>query len=153
MAAMYENRGYCPYNELMKFNIGEKISDKWQMTRNILKDRLSYIVYSKEGYSYKGAYIIDALKYETGVLGIQVACTLENFIPNCKCPDVGIPIICTDVLNPYQIPVNIQEKNGWWNLITEEIDVALHQDEKYLIVIQKNNRKYVCISIKSKSQL
>ena len=141
MVAMYENRGYCPCNELTKFDIGEKVSDKWQITRNVLKDRLAYMVYSKAGHSYKGAYIIDALKYGTGILGLQVACTLENFIPNCKCPDAGIPIICTDVLNPYQIPVNIQEKNGWWNLSAEETKTTLHQDERYLVVIQRKEQK------------
>lgn len=137
---MYENRGYCPYKELTRYNIGDNVSDKWQMIRNILKDRLLYMVYSKAGQAYKGAYIIDVLKYQTGVLGIQIACTLENFIPYCQYPNPGIPIVCTDVLNPYQIPAKIKEENGYWNMEKEE-NLAMHQDERYLVVIKKQKGK------------
>lgn len=141
MAAMYENRGYCPYNELTRCDIKEKVSDKWEMTRNILKDRLLYMVYPKESQAFKGAYIIDVLKYQIGVLGLHIACTLENFVPYCKYPEKGIPIICTDVINPYQIPVNIQEKNGEWTVENPEENLAIHQDERYLVVIQKQKEE------------
>ena len=138
--AMYEERGYCPYNELTRFDVKEKVSDKWDMTRNILKDRLLYMVYPKGSQAFKGAYIIDVLKYQTGVLGLHIACTLANFVSVCQYPKPGKPIICMDVINPYQIPVNLQEKNGEWTLEPEE-NLAMHQDETYLVVIQKKEEE------------
>jgi len=140
--AMYEDRGYCPYNELIKYDINEKVSEKWKITKNLLGDRLGYMVYPNAGYSYKGAYVVDALKLTDSILGIQVASTIQSFIPRCEYAKIGLPIICTDVLNPYQIPVNIKENDkGEWFLDCKEDTTILYQDERYLVVVDKKEQE------------
>ena len=132
--AMHEERGYSPYNELIKYDMNEKVSEKWSMVRNYLGERLKYILYWKSDYCYKKAYVIDVLKYSTGVLGIEVGCAIEELMPK---NEKNFSIICKDVLNPYQIPANIQENGGEWVLNTQEESEILCQDERYLVVIQK----------------
>ena len=141
--AMYENRGYCPNNEFLHYqmNQGNKVSDSWEKTKEILGDRIGYMVYSENGYATKSSYIVDALAGATGTLGLDVANALKFLIPECKYAETGRPIICTDLINPYQIPANIVENDGKWNLCGESSGTELFEDKRYLIAIQDDGQE------------
>lgn len=141
--AMYENKGYCPNNAFLHYGMdgNKKVSTMWDKVKDILGDRIGYMVYSENGFSYKECYIVDAIEGGEGSLGMEVAVTLQNLIPVCEYAKKGRPIICTDVINPHQIPVNIAETDKKWALCTDDEKTFLFEDERYLVAIQNNSEE------------
>jgi hypothetical protein len=141
--AMYENRGYCPANAFSWYREEKEVSATWKETEKILGDRIGYMVYSKDGYSYSECYVVDALVDANSFMGIEIAMTLQYLIPVCKYAEEGRPIICTDLINPYQMPAKIRENNGIWELCVDEdpSKTFLFQDERYLVSIQDDGKE------------
>lgn len=147
--AKYEKEGYCPNNAFFDYEIkkANEISQFWKETKSTLGDRIGYMVYPDAGNSTSNdyCYIVDALEGAKGTLGLQVAIALKIFIPFCNyAQEIGCPICCKDVLNPYQIPLEIYEDNGEWFFKEEDCNnnnVTLLEDERYLIAIMNNDSK------------
>ena len=139
--AMYENKGTCPEVEFAAYSKHHEVSDFWDRTLEILEDRIGYMVYLKSCNNYKGSYIVDALEGAEYTLGIEVACALKHLIPVCNYAECGKPIICTDLVNPYQIPAKIYECDGKWDLCLSEDKekTLLFEDDRYLIAIQHDD--------------
>lgn len=134
---MFENDGYCPSSAFLHYGETYKVSPLWGKTEEILGDRIDYMVYTKGGYSYKGGFIVDALKGGDETLGIEVATALKIFIPSCEYGDTGKKILCTDVINPAIIPAAIVEKDGKWICLDGAvITTFVFEDSRYLIAIQ-----------------
>lgn len=104
--AMYEKEGFCPNNEFLHYQMEKgPVSSLWERTREILGDRIGYMVYTEAGNSYYGSsYVVDCLVGATSTLGVEVACKLRDMIPNCKYAVNGRKILITDVINPFQMP-------------------------------------------------
>ena len=130
--AMFEKEGYCPSSAFLHYGETYEVSPLWKKTEEILGDRIDYMVYTKGGQSYKGGFIVDALKGGNDTLGIEVATALKIFIPYCKYAETGKKILCTDVINPAIIPVKIVEKDGKWT----SFEAFVFEDSRYLVVIQ-----------------
>lgn len=138
--AMYEDKGYCPNNAFLHYgmNGSNEVSALWEKTKSILGDRTGYMVYSEAGCNYQESYIVDALEGAKGTLGVEVATALKQLIPVCKYAEEGRMIICTDLINPYQIPAKIGEYDGKWSLCIDDdpVKTLLFEDERYLVAIQ-----------------
>ena len=136
--AMYEREGYCPNNAFLHYGMNGKAGEMWEKTESILGDRTGYMVYSEAGCNYHECYVVDALEGAEGTLGIEVATALKKLIPVCEYAKIGKKILCTDLINPYQIPAKIGEADGKWVLCMSEdpTKTLLFQDERYLIAIQ-----------------
>jgi hypothetical protein len=134
---MFEERGYCPANA---FGMGNAVSPYWDTTRNILGNRILYMVYDHGQNCFKGAYIVDALKGATGTLGVEVATLLSYLIPECRYSEVGKPIVCHDLVNPFQIPSYML--TGYE--ITAKAnskDISMIEDERYLVAIRSTKEE------------
>lgn len=145
--AMYESRGYCPSNEFLHYGSHnpDKVSTRWEVTRSMLGDRIGYMVYAPNASCYQGCYIVDALKGndEESFLGIEVAAVLKTRIPVCIYAESGRPIVCTDVINPHQIPAAIIDNSGKWCLCASEdaCQTLLLEDNRYLIAVQDDEKE------------
>lgn len=143
--AMYENRGFCPHNSFLHYNMnGNEVNPLWETTGKILGDRPGYMVYDKAMNAYKGeCYIVDAMMGGTGTLGLEIACALRSMIPVCKYSETGRPIVCADLLNPYQIPAAIGQLEDEWKLCEGEdpAKTVLVQDDRYLVAIQDDGNE------------
>ena len=102
--AMYETEGFCPSNAFTYYSENEKISSFWNRTKEILGDRIGYMVYSPHGFSQNGCYVVDCLMGAGYTIGIEIATVLRVMIPECKYAVIGRKILVTDVINPAQIP-------------------------------------------------
>ncbi len=134
--AMYEHEGFCPNNSFRHYAMEHKdeIPEFWKRTREILGDRLGYMVYTEAGCSYNGwSYVVDALIGATNTMGVEIACLLQTMIPKCRYAEVGRKILVTDVINPFQIPhigrgyVNSQEK-----FMATSDDMHIFEDKRYV---------------------
>ena len=134
--AMYEDEGLCPNNSFLHYETEHngEIPEFWERTREILGDRLGYMVYTKEGCSCnEWCYLVDCLIGATNTMGVEIACLLQTMIPKCKYAEVGRKILVTDVINPFQIPhigrgcVNSQEK-----FMATSDDMHIFEDERYV---------------------
>jgi hypothetical protein len=135
--AMFEDRGYCPANAFVRENA---VSQLWDTTRTILGDRISYMVYDHGQNCFKGAYIVDALKGATGTLGVEVATLLSCLIPECRYSEVGKPIVCHDLLNPFQIPSYML--TGYEvTAKANSKDTRMIEDERYLVAIRSTEEE------------
>lgn len=132
-----ETMGYKPQNEFTE-NGGEY----WKATKKMLGFRINKFEYTPAGSNYYGCYIVDALMNAQGTLGIEIASALSVLVPT---DTAEAKILCTDIINPYQIPALLgkSSENVW---VTKETDkVVLYQDEDYLIAIsiEKDIHLYV----------
>lgn len=141
--AKYEKFGYCPSNALLHYEIekGDKIPEFWKYTKEILKDRHLYMVYTENGCTYKeDCYVVDCLTGSKGTMGIEIASLLKALIPQCEYPKTGRKILVTDVINPYQIPDVISYYDGEEKFKSLNEDMHIFQDERYLCgVIDEGN--------------
>lgn len=97
--AMYENRGFCPSNSFTLEEMRGNTSYFWNRTRELLGDRIGYMVYDDVPKGNGHGYFVDALTHATGTLGIEVAAALKTMIPECHYAnaEVGLPIVLKDV--------------------------------------------------------
>ena len=135
--AMYEDKGYCPNNSFLHcaMEFGDNIPKLWNRTRELLGDRTAYMVYTPNGVSYYGwPYVCDALIGATSTMGIEIACQLQNMIPECTYAETGRMILVTDVLNPFAIPHigRGYDSNGHEILVSIDPSMHLFQDDRYI---------------------
>lgn len=135
--AMFEKEGYCPSSAFLHYGETYRTSSHWERTEEILGDRIDYMVYTEGGNSYKGGFIVDALKGNDGTLGIEVATALKIFIPTCEYSKTGKKILCTDVINPSAIP-GVIFKEEKWICLNPDTTTFLSEDSRYLISIQNH---------------
>ena len=127
--AKYENLGYCPYNAFCKVNIYRKAPEKWSETKMFFGDRTAFMVYLDDSHRHgkDHPYVVDALAYTHSELGLEVAKTLSEMIPECKYPDVGRPIVCKDIhIRPQITEILLSVPDRWYKCIS---------DDRYFVII------------------
>lgn len=132
-----ETMGYKPQNDFT-----ENGGQYWQATKKLLGFRINKFEYTPAGSNFYGCYIADALMNAQGTLGIEIASALSVLVPT---DSVETKILCTDIINPYQIPA-LLGKSSEYEWTTKETDkVVLYQDDSYLIAvsIEKNVHLYL----------
>lgn len=130
--AMYEDKGFCPSNEFTLFAMEEagRLSPNWEKAMEILGPRTGYMVYPRNGRTFENwCYIVDAIEGATGTLGIEIAETLKEMIPNCVYAREGRPIICSDFFSFSRSP----EGNF---KIDSPFKTVRHEDERYVVIIE-----------------
>jgi len=113
-----------------------------------IKELLSWrseILYYPPGkcdYTFGGHLKAVLYRGDDGLLGFEVATHLKSILRTKKVlTDVnGFKIVCEDVINPYQFPVELVKSLKWgesrsWYLNTELEDAALFQNDEYLVLI------------------
>ena len=100
----FDKDGYCPIESFIQRETlyPESVSKIWTKVKEILGDRISFMVYSPNGFSVKP--LVNEMFMQTENLGLQVAISLSEMIPSCSYPDVGKKILITDVINKCLIP-------------------------------------------------
>lgn len=117
--AMYESRGFCPRNGFIQEEMRGNTSYFWNRTRDLLGDRIGYMVYDSEPKGNEHGYLVDAIMHTTGTLGIEVAAALKTMIPECKYAEIGRPIILKDIDG---VPES-------------DVDGVIFEDFRYVIVL------------------
>lgn len=133
--AMYEDKGFCPSNEFTLFAMeeSERLSPNWEEAKEILGSRIGYMVYAHNGRTFEyWSYIVDAIEGATGTLGIEIAKTLKEMIPNCVYAKEGRPIICKD----YFRLSKATEVTAGNRKVDSPFKTVLHEDERYWVVIE-----------------
>lgn len=106
--AMYENEGYCPFNNFSRFEReSPAVSPLWHRAKKLLGHRIGYMVYTKGGHSETNwCSIVDAIAGAPhgSTLGVEVASILYALIPECLYGVVGRKILITDVLASSDMP-------------------------------------------------
>lgn len=141
--AMYEQLGFCPSNAFFMKEISqEKLSKNWKEVKEILGDRVHYMVYKTgEPVHEDASNIVDALMNAESEsrLGIEVATTLRDMIPNCTYGEIGRRIECTDIEYPAEIPWKLVHENDQWRIVglrTNDSKVMkLIEDGRYIVGI------------------
>lgn len=146
--ARYEKMGYCPEVAILRclhsWNDPELIAE-WNELN--FGDYIPHMVYSENGTFYRELpYMVTLLLDSTMKLRIQLETLLRVLMPR---KEQGFPIVCTDVINPYQIPVNLScyydadtSSESW--LLGEDEDWSktfLLQDDIYLVVIFNSEKE------------
>lgn len=146
--AKYEELGYCPCNEFYHVSIrkmGEgTLSKNWQEVQELLGSRMAYMVYPKGSSNHKGSYIVDCLVGDKdGDVSIKIATALCMLIPQCDYPYIGKRIECADIINVYQMPVELTNKDGYYMLSRkEDMDYNfVFEDKRYVILIRDLEEK------------
>lgn len=127
--AKYENLGYCPHNAFFQVGLNGACPEKWPETEKVLGDRTAFMVYMDNSYHHgkEHSYVVNALAYTDSDLGLDVAKTLSEMIPECKYPDVGRPIVCKDLMiKPDIIEILLSVPNRWYKCIS---------DDRYFVII------------------
>lgn len=94
--AMYENRGFCPNNGFLHKEMGGCITYFWERTKELLGDRIGYMVYDETPKGDEYGYFVDAMMRAVGTLGIEVAAALKAMMPKCSYAENGRPIVLED---------------------------------------------------------
>lgn len=137
--AMYEDKGFCPNNEFTLFAMEEagRLSPNWEKAMEILGPRTGYMVYAHNGRTFEDwSYIVDAIEGATGTLGIEIAETLKEMIPNCVYAKEGRPIICADFFSFSKIPEGIKSASADDLKIDSPFKTVMHEDERYVVIIE-----------------
>lgn len=134
--AMFEKLGYCPNNDFLDYEMQEEIPKMWKYTtKEILGDRIGYMVYDKESCTHDGwCYAVDCLAGSTSYLGFYVVSKLKEMIPECKYGETGRKILVTDVLDPYKIPGLCFIEDNRSYAFSDEL--CLREDDCYMVGIQ-----------------
>lgn len=130
--AMFESKGFCPRNSFNRLLQDAEVSPLWDRTREVLGDRIEYLVYTEHGYTTNQVCeVVDCLMYGSSTIGLEIATYLTALIPQCEYSKSGKMILVTDVINPGQIPHLLWNLNGFSS-----------EDEKLLRVFEDD--RYVC---------
>lgn len=120
------------------FREGEEITPQWEETQGILRSLTTNFVYALGDNNFKKAYVVDALAGATDSLGVDVATVVRDFVA----ADWEKPIVCKDIVNPYQIPAviheDIEEKCWMFGVDEDKRRNRLLEDERYLIAIMNS---------------
>lgn len=131
--AMYDEQGFCPSNSFMHYLLeGNEVPDIWNRTHELLGERIGYMVYTENGRSFKEwPYVVDCLMGAESTIGVEIACLLKMWIPQCEYGKSGRKIWVTDLINPLQIPyVTRNAANKKFESTNERMFVF--EDERYL---------------------
>ena len=127
--AMYEDLGFCPNNSFLHYAQGNHVPKIWKRTRDLLGDRIGYMVYTESCTYNGGCYVVDCLVGAETTIGVEIACLLKTMIPKCKYAKVGRKILITDVINPYQIPYI---GRGYKKFMSSNDSMHIFEDERYV---------------------
>lgn len=94
--AMHANRGFCPNNGFTQEEMRGNTSYFWARTKELLGDRIGYMVYYENPKGNEHGYFVDVLTHAIGTLGIEVAAALKAMLPICNYSELGRPIILED---------------------------------------------------------
>ena len=112
--------------------------------QELLGSRMAYMVYPKGSSNPKGSYIVDCLVGDKdGDVSIKIATALCMLIPQCDYPYIGKRIECADIINVYQMPVELTNKDGYYMLSRkEDMDYNfVFEDKRYVILIRDLEEK------------
>lgn len=125
--AMYESRGFCPRNSFTQEEMRGNTSYFWNRTRDLLDDRIGYMVYDEVPKGNEHGYFVDAIMHATGTLGIEVAAALKAMMPVCSYAEIGRPIVLED-FDGVQAP---------W----AAVDVVAFEDMRYMIALRDDGEE------------
>lgn len=129
--AMYEKRVFCPNNGFFQEEMRGNTSYFWERTKELLGDRIDYMVYDSEPKGDSHGYLVDTLTHAVGTLGIEVAAALRAMIPVCSYAEIGRPIVLKDVDGLPQ---------PW------ELQGITFEDKRYMVNLTDNGEEiFVCI--------
>ncbi len=151
MAIKNNHREISVAQLLHNFGIGkpQKVSTMWRVNSIHLGGRINNITYTPAGFNFIMPYFIDMVEGTTGDTSLQLGvCTkISELVPEGS----NKPVVCTDYLNPFQIPVKIYLDSGKWHLSPDENSkkTFLYEDGRYLAIID-DTRLQVFIHIYKK---
>lgn len=112
-----------------------KVLKAVQKDHNSVLDKMYY---KESSYNYKGmSYFIDALAWKRELFLYELLGYAGYFVKKEEESQNDCVVILNDCINPFQIPAEIEKKNGKWRLCEGEDteNKILVEDERYLAAV------------------